>query len=165
MTTGQLPFRADIAGAMPPDMMNDVEMILSKTSRILGMYEAYRAFAAQNERFEPLLESDEITVSMLEDIHDRAARVVEGSEIIADRGHTDGFVAMMRMTINDVIPSLNDLRGEAATAIALGFNVEEDMPEFGQADQVIVASPFVPADPIIAFENHIDEEEITLSAG
>ena len=111
MTTAQLPFRADIAGAMPPTMMKDVEGLLGTSSRLLGMYEAYKAFAVQSERFEPPLESDEITIAMLEDIHERAASVVEDAEIVADRGHTDGFVAMMRMTINDVVPSLEDLRG------------------------------------------------------
>jgi hypothetical protein len=45
MTTAQLPFRADIAGAMPPTMMKDVEGVLSTSSRLLGMYEAYKAFA------------------------------------------------------------------------------------------------------------------------
>ncbi|MFG6572293.1 hypothetical protein ACGYLO_11870 [Sulfitobacter sp. 1A13353] len=158
MTTAQLPFRADIAGAMPPTMMKDVEGLLGTSSRLLGMYEAYKAFAVQSERFEPPLESDEITIAMLEDIHERAASVVEDAEIVADRGHTDGFVAMMRMTINDVVPSLEDLRAEAAGVIATGYNVEEEMPEFGQADTVIISSPFATADPILAFES--DEMEI-----
>ena len=161
MTKGQNPFRADIAGAMPPDMMTDVEITLKQSSRSLGMFEAYDAFAQQNDRFEPLLESDRITVALLEDVHERASCVVEDAGMIADRGHTDGFVAMMRMTINDVVPDLEALREQAAAAIAVRYNIEEDMPEFGQAGEVLVASPFAPADPIIAFENQADEEEMS----
>jgi hypothetical protein len=161
MTKGQIPFRADIAGAMPPNMMADVEMTLKQASRSLGMFEAYDAFAKQNDRFEPLLQSDRITVALLEDIHERASCVVEDAGLVADRGHTDGFVAMMRMTINDVVPDLEALREQAATAIAVGYNIEEEMPEFGQAGEVLVASPFAPADPIVAFENQADEEDLS----
>ncbi len=162
MTTGQIPFRADIAGSMPPNMMDDVEATLARTSNVLGMFEAYDAFAKQNESFEPLLDSDKITVTLLEDIHTRATCVVSDASVVADRGHTDGFVAMMRMTMSDMVPSLDELRAEAGCAIAMGWNVEEEMPEFGQADQMAVSSPFAVADPILAYEIQADEDGLAI---
>lgn len=156
MELSHIPFREDIAALMTPATLDHVGATLERTARSLGMFEAYAGFARSDQSFEPMTDSDRLTVMILEDIHDRASALIDDAETRVDAGHTDGYLALMRLKINDKIPSLEDIRSEASGAIAAGFNVEEDVPEFGSASILEVTTPFDMVDPYAALR--LDDE-------
>jgi len=138
-------YRADIAHAIPAGMLPDIADTLERTSRVLGMFEAYESMSQQNERLEAMLETDQITRAVLEDLHDRAAGVTLNAETIIDRGHSDGYVDILRLTMNEQVPQLSELRDVASAVVAEGWTLEEDIPALGFDPDAPVDDPF--ADP------------------
>ena len=155
MQDPQTLYRADIANRMPADLLDNVEETLVSTSRVMGMFEAWKAFSERDPEFEPINAHDEISVIILEDIHQRSASLVENADEVIDAGHTEGFFRLLALKVNEVRPDIDALRAEASSVIARGFNIEEDEPMFGDAGPLDIEQPFFEDSPEVSLDDDL----------
>jgi len=134
-------------GQISPAALTKIENTLEKTSQVLGMFESYDALAQKNGTFEAMLDTDHITLAVLEDLHDRASSLLDDPDKIADAGHTSGYFQIMGMVDNDGRPDLTSLRRSASDIITQGWNLEEDVPQIGLVFVDEIEDPFAAQEP------------------
>lgn len=134
--------RADIASVIPDGMLAELSTTFEETSRVLGMFEAYDTLLKQDGKLEEFLESDGITIAVLEDLYERASQVVQNADQIANKSHARGFVNLLMDANNQKIPQLSDLRERANSVIAQGWDIEEKAPILGFDPDSEVSDPF-----------------------
>jgi hypothetical protein len=134
--------QADITSTIPDGLIPDVESTLSNASRLLGQFEVYGSLVEQGGLLETMLDTDHITVAVLEDLHERTSRLLTNADEIADAGHLSGYASIVNMTMNDQIPNLSDMRNEASALIAEGWELEEDIPALALDLEADIEDPF-----------------------
>lgn len=135
-------YNADIAKTIPEGFVPEIEDMLERTSQVLGMYEAYGALSQQDRGLEGLLDTDHLTVAVLEDLHTRTSSVTQNADEIADNGHVSGYVGILKLTNSEKMPDLADLREAASAVIAEGWNLEQDVPALAITTDLVVEDPF-----------------------
>lgn len=135
-------YNAEIAKTIPRGFIPEIEDMFERTSQVLGMYEAYGALSEQSGALEGLLDTDRLTVAVLEDLHTRTSIITPNADEIADQGHVSGYVGILKLTNSDKAPDLADLRAAASAVIAEGWNLEQDVPALAINSDIVVEDPF-----------------------